>query len=90
MREQSTVRENRDVRRDGFDVRHDMRRQNHDALAGKLGKQIAKSHALFRIESRSRLIDNEKLRIVEQSLRNADTLPHAAGIIRRADVSQRR
>ncbi len=56
-----------------------MRREDDDALARELGEQRAEAHALLRIESRRRLVDDQQARIVEQRLRDADALAHAAG-----------
>jgi hypothetical protein len=63
--QQSPVGQDRDVGGDRFHIRHDVRRQNHDALAGKFREQIPEAHAFFRIEPRGRLIDDQELRIVE-------------------------
>ena len=54
--------------------------EDDNALAGQLGEKIAKADALFGIEARGGLINDEELRIVQERLRDADTLTHAAGI----------
>jgi hypothetical protein len=78
--EKLAVRENGDIRGNGFNVGDDVRRENDDALAGKFGKKIAKTDALFGIEAGGGFIDDEELGIVEERLRDADALAHAAGI----------
>jgi hypothetical protein len=52
--------------------------KNDDALARKLREKIAVSHPLFGVEACGGFIDNQELQIVEQCLRNAHTLAHAA------------
>jgi hypothetical protein len=46
-----------------------MGRQDNDALAGKFREQVLKADPFFGIESGSRLVDDEQLRIIKQSLR---------------------
>ena len=79
MCHQRPLRDQRNVGGGGFDVGNDVRRKNHDALAGKIREQIAKAHALFGIEPGRRFIDDQQLRIVEQRLRDSDALLHSAG-----------
>jgi len=76
--EQAAVREDGDVGGDGLDVRDDVRGEDDDALAGKLGEEIAEAHALFGIETRGGLIHDEELGVVEKRLCDADALAHAA------------
>jgi hypothetical protein len=61
-----------------LDVGDDVRGQDHQALAGKVGEQVAEAHALFRIQADRRLVDDQQLRIVEQRLHDAHALAHAA------------
>ena len=80
MGHQRSLRDQRDVGGGGFDVGNDVGGKNDDAFAGEFGEQIAEAHALFGIESGGGFVDDEQLRIVEQSLRDADALLHSAGI----------
>ena len=64
----------------GFDIGDDVSREHNDALTGEVGEEIAKADAFFRIEPCGGLVDDEKLRIVEERLRYADALLHAAGV----------
>ncbi len=57
-----------------------MSRQEDDAVAGKVGQQVAEADALFGVETDSRLVQDQQLRVVKQRLRDADALPHAAGV----------
>src|SRR5262249_23319052 len=59
-------------------VLDDVRRENHDDLLADLGEEIEKAVALFRIEARGRLIDDDEARIADQRLSDAEALPHAA------------
>ena len=79
MRHQRAVGDEGDVGGGGLDVGDDVRGENHDALTGELGEQIAKADALFGVESSCGLIDDEQLWVVEQRLGDADSLLHAAG-----------
>ena len=45
---------------------------------GELGEQVAEAHALLGVEARGRLVDDDERRVVEQRLRDADALAHAA------------
>jgi hypothetical protein len=67
-----------DVSSHGFHVRNNVRGENDDAFTGKFREQISKTHALLGIEAGGGFIDDQELRIVEQGLRNADALAHAA------------
>src|SRR5258708_5858638 len=67
----------------GAEIHHildDVRRQDDDHLFSDLRKQIIEAVALAGIEAGSRLIHNEQLRTAQQSLRDPETLPHAARI----------
>ena len=63
-----------------------MRREDDDAPLRDLGQQVAKAHALLRVEADGRLVDDDELRIAEQRLRDADALAHAAGVAAEAAV----
>src|SRR5271156_4468855 len=79
MRQQPPAAQNRDVRCDRFHVGNNVRRKNHNALPRKLRQQISESHALFRVESRRRLVHHQQLPIVPHSLRNSHALLHPPG-----------
>src|SRR6266571_678189 len=67
----------------GAEIHHildDVRREDDDYLLADLRKQIVEAVALAGIEAGSRLIHNEQLRTAQQSLRDPETLPHAARI----------
>jgi hypothetical protein len=51
---------------------------NHDALAD-VGEQVEEAVALFRIEARGRLVDDQQRRAADQRLGDAEALAHAAG-----------
>jgi hypothetical protein len=80
VRDQCALGNEGDIGRGGFHVRDDVSGENHDPFAGEFRKKIAKAHALFGIESGSRLIDDEELGIVQQGLRDPDALLHASGV----------
>ena len=77
---QLALRDQGDVGGRRFDVRHDMGRENDDAIAGEIREQIAEADPLFRIQSGRGFIDDQQLWIVQQRLRDADALPHASGV----------
>ena len=79
MRHQRAVGDEGDVGGRRLDVGDDVRGENHDALTGELREQIAKADALLGVESSCGLIDDQKLWVVEQRLRDADSLLHSAG-----------
>ena len=62
-----------------LDIGNDVRGKKHDAFAGKLGEQIPKAHTFLGIKTGGRLVDDEEFRIIEQRLRDAESLAHAAG-----------
>ncbi len=64
----------------GLHIADDVGTQDNHPRTGQAGQQVAEAHALGGVEACCRLIDNQQLRVVEQRLRNADTLLHAAGI----------
>ena len=80
VREKLAVGEDGDTCGHGFHVGDDVRGENNDAFAGKFREKIAEADALFGIETGGGLVDDEELRIVEERLRDADALAHAAGI----------
>ena len=45
-----------------------MGREDYNALSGQIGKQVAKTHPLFRVETGGRFVYDEHLGIIEQSL----------------------
>src|SRR5678816_3614860 len=55
--------------------------QQHSALLGELGEQPVEAVALFGIETRGGLIDNDEPRIARDRLRDAESLTHAPGIL---------
>jgi hypothetical protein len=59
MRKKLAVRQDRDTGRDGFHIGHDVRGENDDAFAGKLGEKIPEADALFGIEAGRWLIDDQ-------------------------------
>jgi hypothetical protein len=69
-----------DLSRDGLDVRHDMRRENHDSPVRNLRQEIAEPDALLGIEPHGGLIDDDEPGISEESLGDPDPLPHPAGV----------
>src|SRR5206468_2706676 len=75
-----------DLGGDRLDVRHDVRREDDDASLRDLAEEIAKAHALLRVEADRRLVHNDELRVPEQRLRDADALTHAAGVAAEAPV----
>ena len=79
VRDQRSLRDDRNVGCRRFHVGHDVGRKNHDAFAGELRQQVAKAHSLLRIEAGSRFVDDQQLRIIEQRLRDSDALLHATG-----------
>ena len=58
---------------------NDVRRKNHQFAETDFRKNIAKSHALFRIKSGSRLIHDDQVRIVDQRLGDPEALLHSSG-----------
>jgi hypothetical protein len=50
----------------GLDIGNNVGGKNNDSLPGELRQQIAKPHALFRVETGRRLVHDQKLRIVQQ------------------------
>jgi hypothetical protein len=76
---QPPARDERDARGRGFHVGDDVRGEDDDALAGQIREQVAEADALFGIEPGRGLVDDQELRIVEERLRDADALAHAAG-----------
>jgi hypothetical protein len=63
-----------------FDIRNDVRGQDHDAVAGQVGEQVAEPDALFWIEPHGGFVDDQQLGIVQQRLGDADALFHTARI----------
>ena len=59
-------------------VIHNVSRQNHRAVTTQRREQIEEAIALRRIQPRRRFVDNDQPRIAQQSLRNSETLLHAA------------
>jgi hypothetical protein len=78
VREEAAVRKDSDVGGNSLNVGDDVRGEDDDALAGKLGEEIAEAHALLGIEAGGGFVHDEELRVIEQSLRDADALAHAA------------
>src|SRR5208337_3728407 len=72
--EEATVGEDGDVGGDSLDVGDNVRGEDDDALARKLGEEIAEADALLGIEASSGFIHDEELRVIEKSLRDADAL----------------
>ena len=77
--EQGSVVDDRDACRQALDVGADVRGENDDPLAGHIAQKRSKSHAFLGIQSRRRFVDDQEPRVVEQRLRDADALAHAAG-----------
>ena len=62
------------------DVFHDVCREQHHAAFGKFGEQPVKPLTLFRIKAGGGLVDNQHPGIAGDCLREAEPLPHAAGV----------
>ena len=57
-----------------------MGREQYDRiLSCSLCQQVMKTRSFFRIEARSRFVNNEELRIADQCLGDSNALSHAAG-----------
>ena len=63
-----------------FQIRYDMRGEQHDPVLPDLRDQVAEADPLLRVQARRRLIHDEHLRVVEERLRDPEPLLHAAGI----------
>ena len=60
-------------------IRNDVGGDQNNAVMGKLRQQIAEAHPLAGIQSPGRFIQNQYLRIIQQSLGNPHPAFHAAG-----------
>ena len=57
-----------------------MGREDDRDRRADLGQHLVEAMALGRVQSRGRLVDDDDLRVAEQRLRDAEALPHAAGV----------
>lgn len=55
-----------------------MRGEQDDLIRGEAGDEVAEAHALLGVEARRRLVENEDVRVVEDRLRDAESLLHAS------------
>ena len=53
---------------------------DNDLVARKLADQVAHCDALLRVKPRRRLVEHQNVRIVQNCLREEQTLAHTAGI----------
>jgi len=74
------MRQDGDFRGHRLDVGDDVRREDNDALTGKLRKKIPETHALFGIQACRRFVHDQKLRIIQQRLSDTHSLAHPSGV----------
>lgn len=70
-------------------IADDVRRHQNNPVVCEFGESRAQTHALFRVEARSRLVHNEKLRVAQKRCSGQKPLLHAAGVRREALVELR-
>ena len=61
-------------------IGYDMCGQDNDTVLSQFADQLPETHTLLRIQPRRRLIQNQKLRIIQYCLCNPQPLFHAPGI----------
>ena len=64
---------------DGLHLGENMTGENHRMAALQRGNHFPDFHHLFRVQTHRGLVQNDHLRVTQQSLRNADALPVALG-----------
>jgi hypothetical protein len=78
--EDPSLVDDRHLAADLTDIVHDVGREDdHDVLAD-LAQQVQEAPALLGIEPRRGLVDDDQLRFTKKRLRDAEALPHAAGV----------
>jgi hypothetical protein len=71
--------DNRHSRTQVGHVVHDVGRQDHDLALADVGQQVQEAISLLWVEAGGGFVDDDQLRVADQRLGDAESLPHAAG-----------